>query len=545
MKIQRALILPVLLFTLIIHGSDVRGQAPTIPPGGQPQSVYVVPQTPLGIPTNLGATQRPNVNPASFGGPGHPGYGGVAPAMRPQSGPPMGMPMGGPGPGMGGMGGPGMGGPGMGMPPGMGSPGMLGPNGPNSVMPASYGAPSGGCPNCGGGGCPACRGGGGGGGARGVGARGVGARGVGGCPNCGGAGCAACGLSAGGWGLLDRGIEALLPHAGGGWCEPRWFDISVEAIYLGRDDVSRRVNVMADGVAGNAPPNIVLSTDNLVLDDELGFRFTGAIQLGASSNLEFTYFGMVSHAAQAQVTSNIDNLYSAFSQFGNAPPPSLGPPVTLGGFTDSDSAEFASITFSSNFDSIEMDFRRRWMAPNCRVQGSWLMGVRYFSLEEHFGHSIRVNYTDPNPPNLPIVGFTDYSVETVNSMTGFQLGGDLWTTMVPGVRVGIEGKSGIYYNRADQSTLIQASSLAPPTRDELNIDTVAFVAELNLLGVYRFNENFSMKGGYQFLYVDGVALATENFNPGPPFVAGGRNSAINHSGDVLYHGLTGGFEWMW
>ena len=302
---------------------------------------------------------------------------------------------------------------------------------------------------------------------------------------------------------------------------------------------------MSDGVAGNAPPNIVLSTDNLSLDDEAGFRFTGAIQFGASSNLEFSYFGGVSHAARAQVTSNIDNLFSAFSQFGNAPPPSLGPPITVGGFTDSDSAEAASISFSSNFDSIEMDFRRRWMAPNCRVQGSWLMGVRYFLLEEHLGHFINVNYTDPNPPNNPIVGFTDYSVETVNSMTGFQIGGDLWTTMVPGVRVGVEGKTGIFYNRADQLTRISATSLAPPTLEALNIDTVAFLAEVNLLGVYRFNENFSVKGGYQFVYVDGVALAAENFNAGAPFVAGARNVAINHSGDVFYHGLTGGVEWMW
>jgi hypothetical protein len=534
MKIQRALSLPVLLFTLIIHGSDARAQAPTFSPGEQPQStaVAVVPQTPLGIPTRLG--QQQNGSPASFGGGGHPGYGGVAPAMMPQSGAPL------PGMGMPHMGMPGMGGGGpMRLPGGPASPGMLGPGGPSGVMPASFGAPMGGCPSCGGGGCPAC------GGGRGFGGRGMGGPQMGGCPNCGGAGCSACGLGGRGWGLLDKSIEALLPHAGGGWCEPRWFDVSVEAIYLSRDDVSRRVNIMSDGVAGLAPPNIVLSTDNIGLDDEAGFRATAALQFGASSNLEFSYVGGVSHAGSAQVTSNIDNLFSSFSQFGNAPPPSLGPPVTVGGFTDSDSAELASITYSSNFDSIEMDFRRRWMAPNCRVQGSWLMGVRYFMLEEHFGNFISVNYPDPNPPNNPIVGFTNYSVETVNSMTGFQLGGDLWTTMVPGVRVGVEGKSGIFYNRADQLTRISATSLAPPTLEALNIDTIAFLAELNLLGVYRFNENFSVRAGYQFLYVDGVALATENFNPGAPFVAGARNVAINHSGAIFYHGATGGFEWMW
>lgn len=512
MKIQRALILPVLLLNLILQGSDLRAQAPTNPPQGPPQATPVAagPQTPLGIPTSLGAPQ--NAGPAAMAGP-MPAYGGGMPAMMPPGMPPM------TGAGM-----PPMGMPPMGMPPqmagGMPAPGMLGPQGPSAVMPASYGAPG---PMIGGGGDP-----------------------FGGsvCPNCGGAGCGACGIG-GGWGLFDRTVQALLPYEGGGWCEPRWFDISVEAIYLSRDDVSRRVNIMSDGVAGNAPPNIVLSTDNLELDEAAGFRFNWQMQLGASSNLEFTYFGMISQADQAQVTSNIDNLYSAYSQFGNSPPPSLGPPITLGGFTDSDSAEFASISYSTNFDSLELDFRRRWMAPNCRVQGSWLMGVRYFILEEHFGNFISVDYTDPNPPNNPVTGFTNYSVETLNSMTGFQLGGDLWTTLVPGVRVGSELKTGIYYNRAEQQSRFEAASLTNPLIEAVDRDTVAFLAEVNLLGVYRFNENFSVRGGYQFLYVDGVALATENFNPGPPFVAGARTAALNDNGDVFYHGLTGGLEWMW
>jgi hypothetical protein len=438
-----------------------------------------------------------------------------------------------PGPGMMGPGmppGPGMMGNGMmgnGMPPGPGmmghgmmGPGMMG-NGmmgngmpPSGVMPASFASPQGG--------------------------QGIPVDGR--CPYCGGAGCGACGI--GGWGLIDRAIGAVLPYKGGGYCEPRWFDISIEAIYLKREESSRRVNITSDGVAGLAPPNIVLSTDDIDFHDRGGFRFTAAMQFGASGNLEVTYFGTVHHNATAQVTSGIDNLFSAFSEFGNNPPPSVGPPITIGGFTDSDGAQLSRIDYSANFDSIELDFRRRWMAPNCRVQGSWLMGIRYFLLEEKFGNFITVNYVDPNNAANTITGYTNYFVETVNSMTGYQIGGDLWMTLIPGVRVGADLRSGIYYNRAQQATDIFAASLANQVRELVEKDTVAFLAEANLMGVYRFNENFSLRAGFQFLFADGVALAAENFNAQPPF-GGGRTSIINDNGNVFYYGYTGGLEWMW
>ena len=70
-------------------------------------------------------------------------------------------------------------------------------------------------------------------------------------------------------GLLDR----LLPYSEGGQCAPRWYDITLDAMYLKRDDVSRRVDFTADG-PGPAP-NIIMSTEDLNFDDgplQLNFR---------------------------------------------------------------------------------------------------------------------------------------------------------------------------------------------------------------------------------------------------------------------------------
>ena len=70
------------------------------------------------------------------------------------------------------------------------------------------------------------------------------------------------------------------------------------------------------------------------------------------------------------------------------------------------------------------------------------------------------------------------------------------------------------------------------------------------MATYRLNYQWTAKLGYHFLYVDGVALATENFNPTPPalfFPPPGVNRTVsmNDNGNVFYHGFMAGLEFMW
>ncbi|MBM3998826.1 MAG: hypothetical protein FJ297_04655 [Planctomycetes bacterium] len=507
MKTRWALLLPVLLGTLAGSRLELRAQAPTVPPaqpapGGSstdpsvavPSAAAPVParQVPLGIPSTLGApTPSGTVSGPAYAGfvapagyaPG--GMGDMLPATAFAAQP---------------------------FPPGMVPPGMM-----PGVVPAGYDASGymmGGAPDAAYGAAPM---------GEYIDEGNIGSR-------------------------TERGLDLIRnlgPYPGGGWCSPRWFDVAVDFMYLTREDTGRTVNFMSDGPAGMGAPFIVLSTDNLDFDQGAGFRFSAALQVGASSALEFGYFGLFNWASAAAVTSPTDDLYSVMSDYGNNPPPQVGPPIVRGGFTDTDSAEYGSIEYSSNFDSLELDFRRRWMAPNCRLQGSWLAGVRYFRLEEQFRHNTRVNYPDPNGGGAPpITGYMNYNVGTANSVTGFQMGGDLWATLFPGIQVGSELKAGIFGNHADQVTLIEAATLAGPLSETADRDSAAFIAEAGLMGNWRVNQHITLRGGYNFLYVDGVALAAENFNAAPPFVAG-RVVGINSNGDVFYHGFNAGFEWMW
>ncbi|HTN74522.1 MAG TPA: BBP7 family outer membrane beta-barrel protein, partial [Pirellulaceae bacterium] len=331
-------------------------------------------------------------------------------------------------------------------------------------------------------------------------------------------------------GIATHLIGCFLPYDDGGCCAPHWFDAHVEYVNLRREDVSDTVNFMSAGPLGP----IVLSTNDLEFENQSGFRATLSTQLGVGSNVEFSYLGQFNWSSSAQVTDPGNGLFSAFSQFGVIPNPGQG-------FTETDQASFASIAYSSSIDNFELNFRHRWQGYGCRLQGSWLAGVRYFQLKEQF------IFTTLAPINN---GSMEYDIGTLNQMTGFQIGGDVWACLLPGFSVGAEGKVGIYGNDASQQSLITATTVIPPLSERVRETDAAFLAEAGLMANWRVSQSWTFRGGYQFLYVNGVALAPENFNATPPFLQNAfvpptRVPVLNTGGDVFYHGLTAGFEYMW
>jgi len=348
-------------------------------------------------------------------------------------------------------------------------------------------------------------------------------------------------------GLLARAIHCLLPYGEGGPCAPRWYDIQMDGMYLSRDEISSTRNFSSDGIAGD----ILLSTDDLEFTEELGFRFTGSMLIFAGSNLELTYFGLFNWADQAvnRPAQFPDDVFSVMSNFGLDP---------FGGFDETDRAFQHSIAYSSTIDNFELNVRKRYTGPNCRVQYSWLCGVRYVYLLEDFQYLTIGGDEDPVQPGLQSRGSMDYDIQARNSLTGFQIGGDLWTTLIPGVRIGADLKAGIYGNYANQSTLIEATTTNPAQtnfyREDVDGNDLAMIAEANLMWIYHLGPHWTVRAGYTLLYLEGVALAPENFNATPPNIltpAGGgafnstRVPTISDGGNAFYHGGFAGVEWVW
>lgn len=374
------------------------------------------------------------------------------------------------------------------------------------------------------------------------------------CGNCGGYGCEACGRD-----FDFKFLRFLLPYGEGGICAPRWWDFYAEALWLQRDDIIHGDVIFAsDGPRGTFPPVAVASASDFDFDQRATMKLGAAMQLGARMNIEGVFMALNNYKANLDIVDPTDNLFSPFSDFGNFPPPQAGvdtnanglfdnPPLSRGGFSDTDAAERVRVAYSSNFESAEMNFRNRWQGPNCRLQGSWLCGVRYFHLQEDMIYQTFVNYTIPqnDAPFDVVTGNSNYIISTRNDLTGFQAGGDLWISVIPGLRLGGEGKVGIYGNHAKQRSTFNAASLTTPINEFIEHTQAAFMADAQLLAIWRLNYHWSLRGGYQFLYVDKVALAADNFNSTSPFALGGRTVSIKDDSHVFYHGATLGLEYMW
>src|SRR5690606_38847911 len=131
---------------------------------------------------------------------------------------------------------------------------------------------------------------------------------------------------------------------------------------------------------------------------------------------------------------------------------------------------------------------------------------------------------------------------TDNDLFGAQIGTDLAICLTPRLRVAAEVEAGLYGMRALNTTVVSGPNLTTLV-ERIKDEDVAFVSEAGVTALYRATPRLTFRGGYQLLFLDGVALATENFNTASPFVL--RETFVDTDGDVFYHGVTGGLEWTW
>jgi hypothetical protein len=346
--------------------------------------------------------------------------------------------------------------------------------------------------------------------------------------------------------MNDVGTEGYLIDQRG----PHYFDIRAEAVYLTRDEtIPREIDFTAEGVAGP----IVLSSDDLEYDWEPGFRIIGRYDLCPLSVVEFGYTGVFDFEDSATyVDPNAPDLFSVFSNFGQIPVTVSAPG---GPMPETERALEQSISIESDLQSAEISYRRYWLGWSPRVSGTLLAGFRYTRLNEEFQFESIGSETLPNDPLGPLAGL-EYDIDADNDLSGFQAGGDVWVGLMQGLRIGAEGKAGLYANRYDVNTLITTTPFGttPPSLEEDFDETQpAFIAEASADLVADILPSVSLRVGYEVLFINSVVLAGDNFNTGSPYnpgpvdngLGGVRTPFVNDQSDVFYHGGHAGIEWIW
>lgn len=253
-----------------------------------------------------------------------------------------------------------------------------------------------------------------------------------------------------------------------------------------------------------------------VLDPgDLAFPYQGGVDAGfiwhgAIADLEFRYFGI------EDATATLGPVISPDGIALNVPDddPTFDPTAV-------------EMTGASSLQSFELNLRRN-LAPRLTL----LAGLRYLAFRDAMG----LVAGDPTLTNYGSVMFG-----TINNMYGLQIGADgiLWTN---GRRLRVESaiKAGVYANAISTSL---AGESTDPSDEPFNFrsgrDRTSFVGDLTLTGVYQWNRAWSVRAGYQLLWLSGVAVGTMQFHN---FEAG---LTPNNSGTVLFHGALIGLERAW
>jgi hypothetical protein len=282
---------------------------------------------------------------------------------------------------------------------------------------------------------------------------------------------------------------------------PLW-TVTADALILQRRDSSEPVLIF-----NTAAPAQHLNASDFHSPSQGGVDLSLARHFAGDNRLEVRYFGLDDCNATADVATTAGDLLQV-----NAALPVL---------TTAGTAIRASR--SADLQNVEVNALHR-IGERCGV----LAGFRFAELDEHLAFDL-VDATIP---------FT-YDTRTRNRLWGGQIGADLvlWDRGGPVTIEGV-GKAGIYADAAAHDS-VYATGVFAPTAGGRTTST-AFIGELGVTGACRLTEQLSFRGGYRLLWIDGVALATDQVAVSD-FLT---HTGIDTSGDAFYHGAFVGLQYV-
>ncbi|HEX6960327.1 MAG TPA: BBP7 family outer membrane beta-barrel protein [Lacipirellula sp.] len=307
-------------------------------------------------------------------------------------------------------------------------------------------------------------------------------------------------------------------------CGPHYFDIYAGAIVLDREDAFEDVPPLGTITSGG---DFILDPQELSEDEEYGFELAARLDLGPLSVLEAKYFGLLSMGFDETVRS-VDvapmgadfSLQSVFNEYGQL----------AGGIDGLSEGSVYTLDLESDLQSTELSYRRYWVGYNPRVSGTYLAGFRYLRMTEAL-----------NFDAVAAGGTSNLNWEADNDLVGAQIGGDGWICLRQGLRLGMEGKAGIYNNRWEYQ---HVTSIPDADFTNANVfandNQVAFAGETSVDLVADILPSFSIRGGYRVLYMSSLVTVGNNINPADP-----TSALVFTQDDALYHGFHGGVEYIW
>jgi len=227
-------------------------------------------------------------------------------------------------------------------------------------------------------------------------------------------------------------------------------------------------------------------------------------------------------------TTHVGSLFSPFSNFGDPAIDAL------------DYNTLAQISYSSSLDNLEWNLRR-WLPIPCDCfQVSLLVGGRYMNIDEDFNYYTESDVLAPGTT-------TDVTTQTGNSMFGVQIGAMFEFYVDPCWWIDCEIKGTAFNNSVTQATFYDhqgdpADPYVGTNTERRSQDCSAFALDLNLTATWQVTPRLAVMGGYQALWVEGLALASENLSTDADTLLYGP-AVLRDKGKIVYHGPHLGGTW--
>jgi hypothetical protein len=295
-------------------------------------------------------------------------------------------------------------------------------------------------------------------------------------------------------------------------CCPCW-TVEAGAVIMQRGD-PRSALVL---VNQNIGPEDPINARDFTFNWEAGPDISVIRTIGGGSNaIDVRFFGVNDWTASQSVASNgVGYILTT-----NPPIPLFGPVTAM---------------YTSRLYSAEINWEH---TASDRL--TWLAGFRWLQVNEN------LNFLAPTPPAF---GPVDVAFNTNNNLFGGQIGADisLWDRGGP-FSVDSIFKAGIYGNGAHNNTNYTGFPFGQALLAADDSGQVAFVGEIDLAGVYQWTDHIALRAGWEFMWIDGAALASDqvgatnvNIAVGPPPVGNG----INTKGEVFYQGALVSLDITW
>lgn len=303
--------------------------------------------------------------------------------------------------------------------------------------------------------------------------------------------------------------------------EPLWTDYALtEALFWGRDNQA----INQPLIVGEDTGATIASVRDLQFPVAAGVRAFYGRRDPNQGGWEIGYFGVYGMSASEFVTAPA-------TEFIQVPPP-LGDGLT-------DQGETARLKYNSLVNSAEANLFRTWHewrpSSGSWLTVDWLAGFRYIGVEETA--AIDMNCCIADTVEVP------YRVRTHNNMFGGQVGSRArWTWN----RWAVEGwaKAGLLGNaeKQMQDALIDYQSVPVRPAVATSGSEVGFIGDLNLSVIYRLNEVWGIRAGYSTVWINGLALAPNQFDFA---TTEGDGSRLTGGGSMFLNGANLGLEARW